>query len=285
MDFCIESCDRGRHTTLRQRLDAGNRLRRHSPPPYPAAVDVSRSVISSGHEHSAARPGQSAHRSRWGASVDLVATIEHAAGQAGEALGERRLVGRRERARDRLGGALEEAVGDLDARGAVAQGGERVDDPLGRVVALDDLGRLGALEPVGLVVGDQDAAVGLERDDVEEAVDQRPAAGALEREGERRLAAQAARAGQPRAQRRAGEGGHEPADVLDLGLAELEPPGAAELEHGFRAGDGRAREVELLEQRVDERAAHARVERRRRLAARSARGGGVTRGSRSTRSR
>ena len=129
--------------------------------------------------------------------------VEHAAGEREDLLGEGGRVGRGEAADDRLAGALEEAVGDLDARRAVAQRGERVDAALGRVVALDDLGRVGAVEPVGLVVDDQRAAVGLGGEHVDEAVDERAAAARLERERERRLAATRARGGEARAQRRA----------------------------------------------------------------------------------
>ena len=62
---------------------------------------------------------------------------EHAAGELEDPLGERGRVALGERLADRLAGRLEEAVGDLDARRAVAQRGERVDAALGRVVALD----------------------------------------------------------------------------------------------------------------------------------------------------
>ncbi len=73
-----------------------------------------------------------------GLGGDGVAALEHALGEVGEALGERGDVAGGEGRADRGVGPLEERVGDLDRGRAVAQGGERVDDPLGRVVALDD---------------------------------------------------------------------------------------------------------------------------------------------------
>ena len=85
------------------------------------------------------------------------------AGELDDALLQRRGVGRREAAHHRVRRALEEAVGDVDVRRAVAQRRERVDDALGLVVALDHLGGLGALEAVALVVDDQPRAVGLAR--------------------------------------------------------------------------------------------------------------------------
>ena len=104
--------------------------------------------------------------------------------------------------RDRLAGALEEAVGDLDARGAVAQRGERVDEPLGRVVALD--ARRRARRPrAGRTCSRRSARRRRPRRAItsRKPVHERAAAAGLERERERRLAADAARGGEPRAQR------------------------------------------------------------------------------------
>src|SRR5215218_3873780 len=120
---------------------------------------------------------------------DLVALVEHAAGERDDLLLEGARVGSREAADDGLARALEEAVGDVHARGAVAQRGERVDDALGRVVAVEHLGRVGAVEAVGLVVDDQAAAPRLGGDHVDEAVRERAAAARLEREREAGLAA------------------------------------------------------------------------------------------------
>ena len=120
---------------------------------------------------------------------------------------------------DRLAGALEEAVGDLDARRAVAQRGERVDACAGsRSRARRRRPASAPLQAVGLVVDDQRAAVGLGGEHVDEAVDERAAAGRLERERERRLAADAARG--RRAARTAASAANaatSAADVLDLG--------------------------------------------------------------------
>ena len=223
---------------------------------------------------------------------DREAAVEQIRGEAGESFGERTRV--RERGGHRLVGALEEAVGDLGARRAVAQGGERVDEPLGRVVALDDVGGSRALEPVGLVVDDQRAAVRLARDDVDEAGHERPAARRVERERERGLLARPARAREAGAQRRARKRGHELADVLELGRGRLEAPLGGQLGDGFHGGRGRPRVVEILEQPMHERPAHPRVEAvptpylvGAHLHDRGAisSGGGATRGRPSTRSR
>src|SRR5215208_5536001 len=128
---------------------------------------------------------------------DLVALVEHASGERDDLLGEGVRVRGGVAPDDGLAGALEEAVGDVDAWGAVAEGGERVDDALGGVVAVEDLGRVGALETVGLVVDDQPPAAGLGGDHVDEAVDERAAAVRLEREREAGLATHRARGGEP----------------------------------------------------------------------------------------
>ena len=70
------------------------------------------------------------------------------------------------------------------------------------VGALDQRRRRFVLgEPVGLVVDDQDGAVALPREHVDEAADERPAAAGLELEREAGLAADAAGPRQARAQR------------------------------------------------------------------------------------
>jgi hypothetical protein len=68
---------------------------------------------------------------------DRVAVLEDALGEAFEPCREVGGLVLRVGRRDRLVGALEQQVGDFDSRRAVAQGGERVDDPLRVVLALD----------------------------------------------------------------------------------------------------------------------------------------------------
>src|SRR4051794_27332322 len=79
---------------------------------------------------------------------DGVAPLDHAPGELAEALLERADVRGRESPRDRLTRTLEEAVGDLGAGRAVAERRERVDDALGRVLAVDDVGGLGAVQAI-----------------------------------------------------------------------------------------------------------------------------------------
>ena len=97
-------------------------------------------------------------------------------------------------ARDGLGRALEQAVGDLDARRAVLQRRERVHHALRRVLALDQRRRASRPPPSrsALVVDDERRAVGLAGEHVDEAGHQRAAAVRLEREREAGLAADAA---------------------------------------------------------------------------------------------
>ena len=66
---------------------------------------------------------------------------EHPGGQTEQRVGERRSVGLVERRGDRLRRALQQAVGDLDARRPGMQRGERVDHALRGVGALDERGR------------------------------------------------------------------------------------------------------------------------------------------------
>ena len=173
----------------------------------------------------------------------------------------------------RLAGALEEEVGDLDGRRARAQRGERVDAPLRGVVGLDERLEVGVADAVGLVVDDQRGAVGLVGDDVDEAVEQRPVG---QREGEGVLAVHGPRGAQPLAQGAAGEGGDHRPQVGHVGVGQLGVVRGGDGAHrlGVRQR-GAGAQVEVLQQRVHERAAHAQVEarapaRRRRAGARAA---------------
>jgi len=93
---------------------------------------------------------------------------------------------------------LEECVGDLDARGAAAQRGERVDASLHPVALVDIASEVAAgCQPVGLVVDDQLGAAALASQNVDDACQQRVA----ERDGEPVLAMDGTGAGQPPGQR------------------------------------------------------------------------------------
>ena len=72
-------------------------------------------------------------------------------------------------------------------------------------------------------------------------------------------------AGEPGAQRRGGERGDEVADVLHLVVGELDVPLLCQCPHRLGVGRRGAREVEVLEQRVDERPARGGRERGRGL--------------------
>ena len=123
----------------------------------PGRLTAGASVRSSDHEHSARRPGQSPQSSRCGRSVTWYRASSTPRASETTCSARASASAAREAADDRLARALEEAVRDVHARGAVAQRGERVDGALGRVVAVDDLGRVGAVQAVGLVVDDQRA--------------------------------------------------------------------------------------------------------------------------------
>ena len=105
---------------------------------------------------------------------DLVVVVDDAVGELAERVRQLRRVVRAVNGRDGLVGALEQAVRDLDRGRAGPQRGERVDEPLGLVVAGDVLARGRVLgDVVGLVVDDQVRAVGLVGVDVDDAADER----------------------------------------------------------------------------------------------------------------
>jgi len=133
---------------------------------------------------------------------DLVAVGHEAVGEPGERVGELWGVGGGVERRDRLRGALEQAVGDLDRGRPGPQRRERVDDPLGLVVARDVvLRRCVVGDVVGLVVDDQVRAVALSGVDVDDAAHQRAATVGLEGEGEPGLSRRVRGLGQALAQR------------------------------------------------------------------------------------
>src|SRR5207253_9936644 len=87
-----------------------------------------------------------------------------------------------------LSRTLQEPVDDLHAWGAGAQGRERIDHALKLVLARHELAHvIGAVERVALVVEHHEAAVGLAREQVDHASQQR--ACVADRESERVLAA------------------------------------------------------------------------------------------------
>ena len=98
-------------------------------------------------------------------------------------------------------GSLEEVVDDLHLLRAGAQAGDGVDGLLGRVLLLDDLGRVAPLEQVRLVV-EHECAVALEPEHVEPAVDE----DAVELERKRPLGPHASQPRDPGGERRAGIG-------------------------------------------------------------------------------
>jgi hypothetical protein len=174
-----------------------------------------------------------------GLGGDRVAPFEDALGQVGQLLGERGDVLRREGGGDGRVGALEEGVGDLDGGGAVAQRGKRVDDPLGGVVALDDLLRVLLADPVGLVVDDERGAVGRLGQDVDEAIDERALRG-VEREREPGLAADRGCGGDASAQRRGAERDDDLPDVLEVLRSEVRALLGGEEQDGS-GGSGRVK--------------------------------------------
>ena len=194
-----------------------------------------------------------------GLGGDRVAAFEDALGEVGQLLRERGDVLRREGGGDGRVGALEEGVGDLDGGGAVTQRGERVDDPLGGVVALDDLLRVLLADPVALVVDDERGAVGGLGQDVDEAIDERALRG-VEREREPGLAADRGCGGDAGAQRRGAERDDDLPDVLDVLGGEVGALLGGEEMDGLRLGRERTGEIELLEQAVGDDAADAGVE-------------------------
>ena len=117
---------------------------------------------------------------------------------------------------------LEEQVHDLDRLRSGAQRCQRVDEPLDPVLALGDPSRIGALEPIALVVDDQHPAAGLARDDVNDARDQR----VLKQEREALLPPELASRREPLEQR----AGDEPLDqVAHVAWRDLGKPGPAEV--------------------------------------------------------
>ena len=164
-----------------------------------AARAGSRSVSSAGYEHrpaaARARRAQPAVRPRRPGSAGQQ---RRRGGRAARL--ERGGVGRVVARDDRLARALEEEVGDLDARRARAQRGERVDAPLDAVGGLDERLEVGVAEAVGLVVDDQRGAVGLVGEHVDDAVEQRPVVPSAKAKPCSRCTR--ARRGQARAQRR-----------------------------------------------------------------------------------
>ncbi len=159
-----------------------------------------------------------------------------------------------------LVGALEEAVRDLDALGAPAQRGQRIDQPLGRVGLRADLLRVTAVQRVALPVDDEHALF-LARVDVHDPVHEQAApscAGRGERERERQLGADAVGAGDPLAQAR---GEHPLEHAAKVGHVLLARRYAVALDRGLELGVGGHRgaaEVDPLEQRVDDRAPQQR---------------------------
>jgi len=133
---------------------------------------------------------------------DRIVVGENAVGQRLDARDDVRRVLGGERPQQRLVRAFEQAVGDLDARRAGPEGGERVDQLLRLVVALHvRLRRVLLGHVVGLVVDDQVRAVRFGGEHVDEAAHERAGAVRVQRELEPGLARDAGGLGEPPAQR------------------------------------------------------------------------------------
>ena len=137
-------------------------------------------------------------------------------------------------------------VDDLDLLEAGPEAGQRVDEPLETVVALDQLLRRRLLEDVGLVVDDE-GTPSVTVEDVEAAVQE----DAVMLEGEGPLGRRARKRGDARGQLRVAVGGHEPGDALEL----LVGGRGVACPYGFRKslplGRPWGEEIECFEQEMD----------------------------------
>jgi hypothetical protein len=176
--------------------------------------------------------------------------FEHALLNPGDRLRELRFQPRQLGADEARGhgrvGPLEELVDDLDLLGPGTEAGQRVDEPLQVVVALDHLFRRGVLEHVRLVVDDHRARP-VEVENVEASVEE----DSVVLEGERPLGRRPLERGDPGGQLRVAIRADEPGDPLQL----LVGRGRITRAHGFgevvRLRRPRIAEVEPLEQEVD----------------------------------
>jgi hypothetical protein len=152
-------------------------------------------------------------------------------------------------------------VGHLDAARARLEGGEGVERAL-HAVARRDVGLevRDVVHPVGLVVDDERRPAGFLGQEVDDAGQERElGVGGVERQVERRLPAQPRRRGGAGGQRRGGKGTGEGQRLLGLLGREREVElGQDVLEQRGTRGPIR---IGVLEERVDDDAAQARVER------------------------
>ena len=179
----------------------------------------SRPVSSSGWTQSARLPGQPAQRSWCGVSETGNSPPSAPPASAVSSSSSRSASAATKRSDDGLLRPLEEGVGDLDRGVAAAERGERVRAPLDAVVAVDEGGEVGGRsDAVGLVVDDERGPVGLDREHVDDAGQQRGA----EREGEGVLAADAGRAGDARGEGRRREAGDQRRQLAQLVVRRLD---------------------------------------------------------------
>ena len=190
----------------------------------------------------------------------LEATRQHAAGELDQLAFEDGGIGGRVGREHRFAGRRQEGISHLDPGRARAQGGQRVDEALGRVAPRDNRRRILVLQRIGLVVHDEHAARLLGQH-VDHAVHEQGAHGVApgrELERERELLADPLRPGDPAAQLRREETAGEPGDASDLVRVDRRA-----MRHQRRLDvndvrDVRPREVDPFQQLVDDRPAEQR---------------------------